>query len=94
MNKTNHMTASSVQDAWNKVDRIFPTDYDKDESASRIAGYPIYRSSVDYCNCICDLGSRLEVNFSDGRTVNIWIEDTAEKIRKSLAEVTRKLYPL
>lgn len=42
------------------------------------AGYPIFRSSVEYYNYICDLGDRLEVNLESGETVNIWIDETEE----------------
>lgn len=69
------MTARNTTEAWNTADRLFPTDYAKDESASVRAGYPIYRSTVDGCNAyICDLGDRLEVNTDNGASINIWIE--------------------
>lgn len=59
--------------AWRKVNEIFPTDYVEDILSSSRAGYPVYRSSVNRLDYICDLGDRLEVNFHSGRTVNVWI---------------------
>ena len=49
----------------------------QDEQSSSRAGYPVYRSAENHLDYICDLGDRLEVNLSSGRTVNIWIEQTA-----------------
>ena len=70
------MKANTIQEAWNLVNEFFPTDYDRDEASSQRAGYPIYRSTADdhYYDYICDLGNRLEVNLSDGKTINIWIQ--------------------
>lgn len=79
-------------EAWDKVNEIFPTDYDKDEAASIRAGYPIYRSRVEYYNYICDLGARLEVNLGS-TTINIWIDDPEQKAREELARITKELYP-
>ena len=46
-----------------------------DKRASVLAGYPIYRSELEYYDYVCDLGSRLEVNFSDDpKSINLWIE--------------------
>ena len=75
------MKANSKKQAWKMVDEIFPTDYMKDERSSANAGYDIYRSTADdrYYDYICDLGDRLEVNLSNGKTVNIWVEEAAEK---------------
>lgn len=75
------MKVSSIQEAWEKADEIFPTDYKKDEASSERAGYPIYRSTAEghYHDYICDLGTRLEVNLSTGKTVNIWIEQSADE---------------
>ncbi len=69
------------------ANKLFPTDYNKDESCSESAGYPIYRGTVEYYDYICDLGDKLELNLKDGnKTVNIWIvegkkeEETAEEL--------------
>ena len=74
------MKVTSKQEAWNKVNEIFPTDYEQDLGSSDRAGYPIYRSTAEghYYDYICDLGNRLEVNLPDGKSVNIWIQAHAE----------------
>lgn len=73
------MKVSSRQEAWREADRIFNTDYMKDDAASANAGYPVYWSTADGVNAwISDLGDRLEVN-QDGRSVNIWIEESSEE---------------
>ena len=74
------MTVKNIQQAWSEADRIIPNDYMKDYEASERAGYSIYRSTVEYYDYICDLGDRLEVNLSNGQTVNIWIESEEEKV--------------
>lgn len=81
---------TSKQDAWNKVNQIFPTDYEQDVQSSTRAGYPVYRSTAEghHCDYICDLGDRLEVNMDSSRleTVNIWIEEPATEEAPALSE--------
>lgn len=72
------MKVSNRKEAWDKVNEIFPTDYEKDNDSSKRAGYDIYRHpTLNYYNRICDLGDRLEVLTGEyGETVtNIWIMD-------------------
>lgn len=77
----NRIEVKNAQDAWDMANRIFPGDYSKDEESSERAGYPIYRSSVEYYNYICDLGDRLELNLkADNKTINIWIVDKQEEL--------------
>ena len=75
------MKVTNKQEAWNKVNEIFPTDYEQGLGSSDRAGYPIYRSTAEghYYDYICDLGNRLEVNLDSSHlaTVNIWIEEPA-----------------
>ena len=77
------MTVTSKQEAWNKVNEIFPTDYEQDMGSSDQAGYLIYRSTADghYYDYICDLGNRLEVNLDSSHqpTLNIWIEEATQE---------------
>ena len=71
------MIATSREQAWEMANKIFPTDYEKDESSSQRAGYDIYRHrELNYYTRICDLGNRLEVLTGEyGECVtNIWIE--------------------
>lgn len=80
------MKVTSVEKAWEAANRIFPTDYMKDEQSSQRAGYPIYRSTADHVNAwISDLNCRLEVNIQNPDTKNIesttiWIEEKPEII--------------
>lgn len=93
------MTVTSIKDAWNEAQRIFPTDYAEDKQRSKRAGYPIYHSTADGVNAwISDLGNRLEVNLPDGKSVNIWIEAPVEKPEEAASvlseerkEVARRL---
>jgi hypothetical protein len=69
---------TSKEKAWEEVNKIFPTDYEKDYASSERAGYDIYRhATLNYYNRICDLGNRLEVLTGEwGENVtNIWIEE-------------------
>ncbi len=68
-----HIEVKTMQEAWNMVDQIFPTDYEEDPQSRERAGYPVYRSTVEYYDYICDLNDRLEINLKDGRTINIWV---------------------
>lgn len=93
------MTVTSIKDAWNEAQRIFPTDYAEDKQRSKRSGYPIYHSTADGVNAwISDLGNRLEVNLPDGKSVNIWIEAPVEKpeeaapvLSEERKEVARRL---
>lgn len=75
------MKVWSKKEAWELANRLFPTDYEKDEQSSERAGYPTYRSTAEghYYDYICDLNDRLELNYSDGRSENIWIEELQVK---------------
>ena len=64
------MKVTSIKDAWEEANKIFPTDYEHDVSRSERAGYPIYYSTANGVNAwISDLGNRLEVNLPDGKSV-------------------------
>lgn len=68
------MKVKSIGAAWRAAVEIFPTDYERSSERSAAAGYDIYTSTVEgVAAWISDLGDRLEVNLSDGETVNIWI---------------------
>lgn len=76
------MIVSSVKEAWELANRLFPTDYEKDEERSSHAGYPIYHSTAEDMNAwISDLGNRLELNYSYG-SENIWIEQDEDNSSK------------
>lgn len=80
------MTATSKKAAWDEVNKIFPTDYERNAAESERAGYSIFRSTAEGVNAwISDLGDRLEVNLPDGKTVNIWIEEPKEQNEDNMA---------
>lgn len=81
------MTVKTEYQAWEAVNAFFPTEYKKDEEASARAGYPVYRSIENYYDYFCMLGDRIEVNFSNGKTVNVWIKpDPKPEVRAHKTE--------
>lgn len=96
------MKATSVKEAWEIADKIFPTDYEKDEASSQRAGYPIYVSTSEGNDSwISDLGNRLELNIWKGdglESANIWIEEKVDEfqsekvVKKAPAAVVVKHY--
>ena len=75
------MIVKSKNEAWLIADKLFPTDYKKDEFLSERAGYPTYESTSSIYKgrnaYINDLGCRLEVVI-DNDVFNIWIEEPTE----------------
>jgi len=73
--KSIHKKAFNKNMAWGMADKIFPTDYEKDETKSAGAGYNVYRHYKLNPDCwISDLGTRLEINIGN-TTINIWIDE-------------------
>ena len=68
-------TASTVGEAWEIVNSIFPGDYAEDAASTARAGYPVFRGTADRRAYVCDLGDRLEVNLPKGRSINVWIRE-------------------
>lgn len=58
--------------------RIFPYSTTLDHERSKNAGYPIYYATEDENAYICDLNSRIELNYPDGRTEHIHVEDESD----------------
>jgi len=86
------MKAATIKEAWTIADELFPTDYSKDEQSSQRAGYPVYRSTADqHTDYICDLGDRLEVNLSNGKSVNIWIDAPAKQDALEMSQERKDL---
>lgn len=93
------MKVRSREEAWNKADVIFSTDYIKDEVRSERAGYDIYYSTAKSVNAwISDLGNRLEVNLETGETINIWIEEEPKfkeyQIADALSVINNAIYSI
>ena len=78
---TNHVHVFSNADAWN-VAKSQIQDASKDADASSRAGYDVFRSESDFYSYICDLGDRLEVNLSNGDTINVWIDEKPMEVKK------------
>ena len=73
-NEKQEVTTMTREKAWRIAHKMIK-DLQLDERSSAFAGYPIYRSELEYYDYVCDLGSRLEVNFSDDpKSINLWIE--------------------
>lgn len=76
------MLVNSRKAAWAEAGRLFPTDYMKNDRASKRAGHDIYDSTSEGNDSwISDLGDRLEVNVCDEKGVmsfNIWIDEKPE----------------
>ena len=70
------MKVSTVKEAWELADRLFPSDYELDGSSIERAGYKIYKSTAEGSNArICDLNTHLELNYDSGLSETIWIEE-------------------
>lgn len=70
------MKVSTVKEAWELARRLFPSDYELDSSSIERAGYKVYKSTAEGSNArICDLNDRLELNYDNGLSENIWIEE-------------------
>lgn len=73
------MTVKNREEAWKQANKLFPTDYEKDERASQNAGYPIYMSTAEGVNAwISDLNVTLELNMPDGKSIRINIQTDPE----------------
>ena len=79
-------TVSTRERAWQLADKLFPTDYMKDERDSLRAGYPVFNTtSTDdkYTGFhISDLNTALELNMG-AETIRINIEDQEAEIKNN-----------
>lgn len=66
--------------------RLFPYSTSLDHERSKRAGYPIYYATGMENAYICDLNSRIEINYDDGKTENIHVE--SEKDFNSDIQIT------
>ena len=64
---TANSRSSAIESAYQLLDEVFSYDSFKSERA----GYPVY--TCDSGSCVCDLEDRIEINFANGLTKNIWI---------------------
>lgn len=92
-----HITANGREEAWERVNELFPSDYEKDSRSSDRAGYPVYRSTMDtetaHYNYICDLGTTIEVNLTDDRWKSTTIRVHITEPEPAPKEPERKWMP-
>lgn len=67
------LTVTSHKDAMEMAKACMGDIY-RDANDSERAGYDIWRT-YQRGHWLSDLGDRLEINFDDGETVNIWIDE-------------------
>lgn len=77
------MKMYTINEAWNEVKRLIPDGVQLDKTSSNRAGYPVYRSTSDRLDYVCDLGTSLEVNLHDGNTVRINLDTTTNDNNES-----------
>lgn len=75
------IVVGSKEEAFWTANGLVHSDYDYDADRSERAGYPIYYSTILHDEWISDLGDRLEVNLSGGKTINIWIDERDALVR-------------
>lgn len=82
------MIVENMAEAFEVVCRTIG-EYRIDRESTKNAGYNIYRSMQDRREYACDLGDRVEINTKDGKSMNVWIDNTprdAEEITKKVRE--------
>ena len=80
------ITCTSHEEALQLAFRLFPYSTSLDHERSKRAGYPIYYATGVENAYICDLNSRIEINYDDGKTENIHVE--SEKDFNSDIQIT------
>lgn len=69
------LTVKNEIEAWKIVYLLIDNcDIKYDKFISHRAGYPVYVSEEDNIN-VCVLGDRLEINFPNGKSKNIWFNN-------------------
>lgn len=75
------ITVKNIKEAWESSARLFPVDYVLDDARTERAGYPIWHTTAEGVNAwISDLTTRLELNYPNGSTENIWIEQKKDTV--------------
>lgn len=78
-------TREAFEIAYNKIG-----SYEFDKEASNNAGYNIYRSTNEYDDYFCDLETRLEINYKNGKSENIWIDSTPLEVAELKEMISKK----
>ena len=77
------ITVDSKFSAWKLVNRLTNSICHKDDEASKRAGYDVYTDENKNIH-VSDLGVRLEINYANGITENIWIANINEYLKPNL----------
>jgi len=81
---TRTIIVNSQKEARREIDRLFPTDYEKDEVSSARAGYGIYRHHTLNPNVyFSDLGTGYELTNVEGEGSSIRIRIEERKMKSS-----------
>lgn len=73
------MKATTMREAFEiAYDKIGAMEFDRE--GSKNAGYNVYRSTKNYYDYVCDLEERLEINYTNGRSENVWIDRTPREV--------------
>lgn len=71
--KNSVLYVPDTKSAWHIVHLLCDEGLSLDNEVSKRVGYKIYFSE-DRDTYVCDLETRLEINFKDGTSKNIWID--------------------
>lgn len=83
------MKTTTMREAFEiAYNRIGAMEFDRE--ASKNAGYKVYRSTNTYYDYVCDLETRLEVNYANGKSENIWIDRTPIEMTELKEELAKK----
>lgn len=86
-----HTKVVDKREAMHIASMLLPTlRFFADKHASTNAGYPVHLTNSGG-GWVSDLGTRLEVNFNDGKTINIWITEDVNKQEK-IKELKKELH--
>lgn len=83
------MIVENMAEAFEVVCRTIG-EYRLDKESTKNAGYNIYRSMLDRREYACDLGDRVEINTKDGKSMNVWIDNTPKEVEELKENVRAK----
>lgn len=69
-------------------------EYELDKVSSKVAGYNVFRSTKNHYDYACELGDRVEINTKDGKSFNVWIDETPKKVAELEAKVREQEFEI
>lgn len=79
------ITVTRASEAWDLALQLTKWNIELNQEASERAGYSIHNDTNNPQNYICDLGTRLEINYADAtKATNIWIEQKDEELLETV----------